>query len=108
MMFLCKNEQKHFLFDDTKVQKKTVKELYEYNLKELEKIMDSEHKKMNPKAIEPINFLTKISGHESSGDMTYYGVFNFSNEDLMYWKDWYTKNKDSLNYIYSSKDTLDY
>jgi len=91
---------------DSSIRIKTVKELYNYNLSQLEKISKSNQRRMNPKAVEPIRFLSKISGIEGSGDMTYYGVFNFSEEDLKKWKNWYKKNKDTLNYIYNPEDTL--
>lgn len=84
----------------------TVRILYKESLQKLEEIVEKKMPYDHSDGFKAVNFLGEISGYSGNGNHNYFGTFGFKKEDLNYWKKWYEKNKDSLNYIYIPKDTL--
>ncbi|MDC7996331.1 hypothetical protein [Altibacter sp. HG106] len=89
--------------ETTNLKTKLTKDVYSDALKVLDEFKKSDLEVMSGEVLNSINFLVMISGYEGSGDKTHYGTMGFNNEDLKYWKEWYEKNKDSLEYEFDYK-----
>lgn len=113
----CKNSQKESENSSEKQEikevkssstQKTVHILYLKYLNQLETIVDKQMPLDHSDGFKAVAFLSEISGYAGNGNQSYYGTIGFEEKDLTYWKEWYKKNKDTLNYFYKPKDTLGY
>ena len=87
-------------------KQKTVGIIYKESLRKLEEIVEKEMPYDHSDGFKAVNFLGEISGYSGNGNHSYFGTLGFKKEDLKFWKEWYSKNKDTLNYIYIPRDTL--
>lgn len=86
----------------------TANKAYSRSLKVLDSIVDNGIAYDDFSGMKSIEILTEISGHEGHGNHNYFGTFGFKDEDLKYWKEWYNKNKNSLNYLFHIQSPLEY
>ncbi|PKP24104.1 MAG: hypothetical protein CVU03_13745 [Bacteroidetes bacterium HGW-Bacteroidetes-2] len=117
LLFGCQNKGSHeksdcifqkevIIADKEKKSQQSVSSIYKKSLNKLDSIIDKKLPFDHADAFKAVGFLSEISDYAGSGSNSYYGIIGFNKEDLDYWKEWYEKNKDTLNYIYQSKDTL--
>ncbi len=88
------------------IQKPTVSELYLKYINQLENMVKNDMPLDHSDGFKAVSFLSEISGYAGSGNQSYFGTIGFKEKDLRYWEAWYKNNKDTLNYVYQSKDTL--
>lgn len=85
---------------------KTAKDYYSLALKSLDSISIHSDSNDDFASLNALNILSEISGYEGSGEKNYYGTFGFTDEDLEYWKLWFSNNKDSLYYLFEPESPL--
>ena len=87
---------------------RTAAELYKKSLYTLDSIVKHSESNDDLSGFQAIEILSEISGYEGGGDKNYFGTFGFKDEDLVYWKNWYDENKDSLHYFFHIQSSLEF
>lgn len=85
---------------------KTAADYYSLALKSLDSISMHSDPSDDFASLNALKILSEISGYEGSGEKNYYGTFGFTDDDLEYWKLWFSNNKDSLYYLFEPDSPL--
>jgi len=117
LLFIVGCNNKHNLQNNVKEELDTISEEVYYetannaylrSIKVLDSIVDNGLPYDDFSGMKSIEILTEISGYVGHGNHNYFGTFGFKDEDLIYWKDWFNENKDSLNYLFHIQSPLEY